>query len=447
MAKQQNRDGQEDKQSNLIYIGSNHYFTDMFTHSCFRKSICLLGALCFGLAVTAREVPFVSPASADQWSAKLGKVDSVVEELIQQKRIAGATVMIARHGELVYFNIFGQMDREADKRMRRDTIFRIYSMSKAITTAAALMLYDEGTIGLDDPVSKYVPDFKGIKVWNAAGNVAPSREPTIRDLMRHTAGLTYGAFGDTPVDRLYREAKVLNPNEDLKAMCAKLSKLPLQYDPGTKWVYSVAVDVLGRVVEVASGMTFDVFLEKRLLAPLDMKDTGFYVPGEKLNRFAAIYKSDGNGTLTPAETQTTSPYLTKPKFLSGGGGLVSTQRDYMRFLQMIAQGGELQGTHILKPETVALMTHNQLPAEAMPISMSIVKLTGVGFGLGFSVRVDSADGTAGRVGEYGWGGLASTHYWVSPKDDLVVVTMEQTLPYSALLESAVKGPIYDAMSK
>jgi CubicO group peptidase (beta-lactamase class C family) len=339
------------------------------------------------------------------------------------------------------------MDLEAEKPMREDAIFRIYSMSKAITTAAALILYEQGKLGLDEPVSTYVPDFKGIKVRNAAGNLAPTSEPTIRDLMRHTAGLTYGIFGDSPVDRLYREADVLSRNEDLKDMCAKLGKLPLQYDPGTKWVYSVAVDVLGRVIEVASGLTFDAFLQKHVFGPLDMTDTGFYVPAEKSARFAAIYRSDGSGTLSPAENSATSPFLAKPKLLSGGGGMVSTTRDYMRFLQMIAQGGQLDGTRILKPETVALMTHNQLPPGVMPISMSVGKRPGVGFGLGFSVRVEPADQEpASRLAEYGWGGMASTHYWTSPKDDLVVVTMEQTLPFSLLLESAVKGPIYDAIT-
>ena len=419
----------------------------MLTHSFFRKALCLMGALCLAHVVPAGEMPVVAPESAGISPAKLGKVDGIIDELRQQKKLAGVTVMIARHGKVVFFKSFGKMDLEADKPLRNDTIFRIYSMSKAITTAAALTLYDEGKLGLDEPVSKYVPDFKGIKVWNAAGNIAPTREPTIRDLMRHTAGLTYGIFGDSPVDKLYREANVLNRNEDLKDMCAKLGKLPLQYDPGTKWVYSVAVDVLGRVIEVASGMTFDAFLEKRLFAPLDMRDTGFYVPGDKLDRFAAIYRSDGNGALTPAENRSASPYLAKPKLLSGGGGMVSTTRDYMRFLQMIAQGGEFQGVRILKLETVALMTHNQLPAEVMPISMSIGKRQGVGFGLGFSVRVQPSDQEAsGRVAEYGWGGMASTHYWTSPKDDLVVVTMEQTLPFSLLLETAVKGPIYDAIS-
>src|SRR5437763_3755307 len=294
----------------------------MPTPSFFRKSLCLLVALCLALGVAARDLPIVAPESAGLSSAKLGKVDGIIEELRQQKKLAGATVMIARHGKIAYFKTFGKIDLEADKPMREDAIFRIYSMSKAITTAAALILYDEGKLGLDDPLSKYAPDFKGIQVWNAAGNIAPTREPTVRDLMRHTAGLTYGIFGDSPVDKLYREANVLGRNDDLKTMCAKLGKLPLQYDPGTKWVYSVAVDVLGRVIEVASGMTFDAFLEKRLFAPLDMRDTGFYVPAGKVNRLAAIYRSDGNGALTPAETGAASPYLTKPKLLSGGGGMV-----------------------------------------------------------------------------------------------------------------------------
>ncbi len=421
--------------------------TNMRVRSFIRKSLCLLCLLCLAHGAAGAELPVVAPESAGMSSAKLGKVDGIINDLLQQKKLAGATVMIARHGKVVYSKTFGKLDLEADKPMREDAIFRIYSMSKAITTAGALVLYDDGKLGLDDPVSKYVPDFKGIKVWNSDGNVAPKHEPTIRDLMRHTAGLTYGIFGDSAVDRLYREANVLDRSEDLKEMCSKVGKLPLQYDPGTKWIYSVAVDVLGRVIEVASGMSFDAFLEKRLFAPLDMKDTGFYVPATKSERFAAIYRSDGNGTLTPSEKQASSPYLTKPKLLSGGGGMVSTTRDYMRFLQMIAQGGELNGVRVLKPETVPLMTHNQLPAELIPISMSIGKRSGVGFGLGFSVRVQSAEQeSSARIGEYGWGGLASTHYWSSPKDDLVVVTMEQTLPFSMLLESSVKGPIYDAIA-
>jgi CubicO group peptidase (beta-lactamase class C family) len=419
----------------------------MLTQSSFRKMKCFLGIIGIAFSLAGSELPVAPPESAGMSATKLARVDGIVEDLVRQKKLAGATVAVARHGKLVYFKTFGKMELESDKPMRKDAVFRIYSMSKALTTAAALILYDEGKLGLDDPVSKYVADFKGIKVWNAASNVAPTHEPTVRDLMRHTAGLTYGIFGDSAVDSLYREANVLDRNEDLRDMCTKLGKLPLQYDPGTKWVYSVGVDVLGRVIEVASGMSFDAFLQKRLFAPLDMKDTGFSVPADKQDRFAAIYRSDGNGTLTPSEKQASSPYFAKPKLLSGGGGMVSTTRDYMRFLQMIAQGGELEGVRVLKADTVALMTHNQLPTEAMPISMSIGKRAGVGFGLGFSVRVQPAEQEAsGRVGEYGWGGLASTHYWASPKDDLTIVTMEQTLPFSMMLETALKGPIYDAIN-
>ena len=412
----------------------------------FRTPLWVLVALSLNLTAAARELPSVVPESAGMSSRKLEKVDVAVEDLVRQKRLAGATVMVARHGQVVYFKAFGKMNLESEKPMPLDCIFRIHSMTKAITTAAALTLYDDGEIELDKPVSNYLPEFKGLKVWTDAGNVAPSREPTIRDLMRHTAGLTYGFFGDTAVDKLYREAELLDRNHDLKEMCEKLARLPLLYDPGTKWEYSFASDVLGRVIEVVSGMTFDAFLEDRLFLPLGMKDTAFYVPSDKVNRFAASYQSDGKGTLTPSENQPASAYLIKPRFLSGGGGLVSTSRDYMRFLQMIAHGGRLEGARILKPETVALMTHNQLPDALIPIGFGAEKRRGVAFGLGFAVRIESTDwDPMSHVGEYGWDGLASLHYWSSPKDDLVVVTMEQTLPFSFLLETAVKGIIYDAI--
>lgn len=426
----------------------SQYSIAMVTQSFFGKSIGILSVLWLALGVQGGELPVVHPESAGMSTNKLARVDGIIEELRQQKKLAGAIVMVARHGKVVYFKTFGKMDLEADKPMREDAIFRMYSMSKPITIAAALILYDEGKLGLDDSVSRYVPDFKGIKVWNAAGNVAPAHEPTIRDLMRHTAGLTAGS-DDTAVDKLYREANVGDPKEDLKEMCAKLGKLPLQYEPGTKWMYSFAVDVLGRVIEVVSGMTFDDFLQKRLFAPLDMKDTGFYVPADKLERLAQIYHSDGKGTFTPEEKLAESPYRARPKLLLAGG-MVSTARDYMRFLQMIGQKGQLQGARILKSETVGLMTHNQLAAQAMPISLGMPgsRRPGLGFGLGFGVRVEASEqeNDPGRVGEYFWGGWASTHFWTSPKDDLVVMTMEQTTPVSFLLVNKLKDPIYEAIN-
>ncbi len=380
---------------------------------------------------------------------KLREVDRIVEDLIAKKRLAGAQVAVTRKGKVVYNKSFGRMDIEAGKAMREDAIIRIYSMSKSITTAAALMLYDEGKIGLDDAVSKYIPEFKEVTVWDGDKAVPAKREPTVRDLMRHTAGLTYGGIGNAEVDKLFKQADLFSKGQTLAEFSAKMGKLPLKYEPGTEWMYSFSVDILGRVIEVAAGKPFDVFLQERIFNPLDMKDTGFYVPAEKLERLATVYNSDGKGTLKPVDVPATSSYRTKPGMLSGGGGLVSTMRDYLRFLQMVANGGKLDGKRVLKEKTVALMTHNEVPEVAMPIRFGKEMREGVGFGLGFNVRVATSDkwDPAGPVGEWGWGGMASTHYWASPKDDLVVVTMEQTLPYSFMLEWAVKQPIYDAIVK
>ena len=407
-----------------------------------------LGAAAFlPLALSrADELPTAVPESVGMSSAKLAEVDHIVGDLIAQKKLAGATVAIASQGKVVYFKAFGEADIESHQPMKEDTLFRIYSMSKAISTVAALMLYEEGKISLDDPVSKYIPSFRDLKVDTGSGPRPPLREATIRDLMRHTAGFSYGA-GDTPAAKKFRDEHVLDRNEDLQAMAAKLSHVPLKYDPGTRWLYSAAVDVLGRVVEVASGQTFDAFLQKRIFTPLDLNDTGFAVAEGQGARLASVYHPDGKGGLAVSDAGAKSPFLKKPALFSGGGGLVSSTRDYMRFLVMIQNGGELDGKRYLKPETVALMTHNQLPQEVMPIALGTQKRFGVGFGLGFSVRVEASpqwDADA-PVGEYGWGGAASSHYWVSPKHDLVVVTMEQTMPYSFLLEWKLKGPIYQAI--
>ena len=426
-----------------------HMLRGMSISPIWRKPALLLGCLSLTSTLFAAELPVAKPESVGMSAEKLQQVDKVVEDLIAKKRLAGAIVVVTRHGKVVYNKSFGKMDIEADKAMREDAIIRIYSMSKGITTAAALMLHDEGKIGLDDPVSKYIPEFKGVKVWKEGGSEPAKREPTVRDLMRHTAGLTYGGIGNAEADKLFKAANLGDKGQTLEEFAAKMGKLPLKYEPGTEWMYSFATDILGRVVEVASGKSFDVFLQERVFKPLDMKDTGFHVPAEKLERLATVYNSDGKGNLNPVDVPATSSYRTKPNMLSGGGGLVSTTRDYLRFLQMVANGGTLDGKRLLKQETVKLMTHNEVPEVAMPIRFGKEMREGVGFGLGFNVRVAKSDkwDPAGPVGEWGWGGMASTHYWASPKEDLVVVTMEQTLPYSFMLEWAVKKPIYDAIVK
>ncbi len=405
--------------------------------------LCLTACL-----ATAGELPVVKPEDAGMSSERLAKVDAAMDGLVSEKKLAGGIVMIARHGKIVHLKSHGMMDLEAKKPMRDDAVIRIYSMTKAITTAAALILYDDGKLGLDDPVSKYLPELKECQVQTKDGPITTFREMTVRDLMLHTAGFTYGNSGIDASDKKYRELNVMDFDSTLAQMTEKLGKVPLVFAPGTDWMYSVSIDVLGRVVEVASGQSLDDFFQKRIFTPLDMKDTGFFVPAEKLERFAANYNSDGKGNLTLKDGTAGSEYLKNRKLLSGGGGLVSTARDYMRFLVMVSCGGELEGVRIVKPQTVTLMTTNQLPESVGWIKFGGQIREGVGFGLGFSVRSKlTAWDPQGRVGEYGWGGAASTHYWTSPKDDLIVVTLEQTMPYSFLTEFAVKGLIYDAIEK
>lgn len=413
-----------------------------------RLLLLLLASTSLAVADDRRQTNVVVPERVGLSAEKLSAVDTAMQQLIGDSKLPGGVVLVARHGQVAYLKSFGKKDVAGNKPMTTDTIFRIYSMSKAITSAAAMMLVDEGKIGLDDPIAKYIPEFKDAKVYKPSGNVAPTRPPTVRDLLRHTAGLTYGVFGNSAVDQQYRAAGVLSPESTLTEMGATVGALPLEYDPGKGWKYSVASDVLGRVVEVASGKTLAQFFQSRIFEPLGMVDSGFFVPAEKLDRFATNYNRSAD-VLTPIDVPVSSTYRTPAKLASGGGGLVSTIADYYRFLQMVANGGTYgaQGEkRLLSAQSVELMTTNQLPKEAGWVRFGPQVRQGVGFGLGFSVRAEmSAWDPGGRVGEYGWGGAASTHYWVSPKDDLIVITMEQVMPYSFSTEFAVKKLIYDAI--
>jgi CubicO group peptidase (beta-lactamase class C family) len=411
-----------------------------------KKHLLPIGLVLWSLTLvsSAREIPLVIPAKAGLSEAKLAEVDRFMEREVADQKLSGGIVMVAHGGKIGFFHAYGMMDREAQKPMSPDTIFRLYSMSKAITTAAALNLYDAGKLNLDDPVSKYIPSFTNLMVATTNGLRAPSRPVTVRDLMLHVSGLTYG---DGP-DALKEAYSRLKPMEstNLAEMAEKLSQVPLAFDPGTDWHYGVGIDVLGRVIEVVSGRSLDEFLAQTIFQPLDMKDTAFSVPREKLDRFAANYfRTNGLKVIdAPAE----SKFARKVTFFSGGGGLVSTARDYMRFLTMIESGGTLDGHRILQSKTVKLMSSNLLPKEAFPIYFGKEKQFGTGFGLGFSVctQVTSWD-PAAHVGEYGWDGAASTHYWISPADKLIVVTLEQIMPYEWDTERGVKKIIYDAIQK
>ena len=395
---------------------------------------------------TADDPLIAQPAAAGMSAEKLAHVDGIMQELIRDGKLPGAVVLVARRGQIAHLKSYGYRSIESKVPMTDDTIFRIYSMTKSLTSAVVLMLAEDRKLNLDDPVSQFVPEFSEVQVHTTDGGRPPKRPPTVRDLLRHTSGLTYGLFGDSAVDRKYRAARVLSPRDNLTDFSVKVGRLPLEYDPGTQWKYSVASDMLGRIIEVATGASFEKVLQDRILTPLKMVDTGFNVPDAKSDRFATVYSPDEPNGLRPIDVPDTSTFRKAPRFLSGGGGLVSTIHDYFRFLLMISRGGRYDGGRLLSQESVRLMTTNQLPPEVNSIAFGNDIRHGVGFGLGFSVRQKmSAWDPGGRIGEYGWGGAASTHYWVSPKDDLIVITMEQVKPYSFLTEWAIKKAVYDAI--
>jgi len=396
----------------------------------------ILLTLALSFAAHAKKIPITSPEDVGMSTEKLAKIKSAVQAFIDDEKITGASVIVARKGKIALFETFGMMDMEAKKPMKQDTIFRFYSMTKPVTSVAAMMLYEEGKLKLDDPVSKYIPEFKGLKVYAEPGKHAEQkREMSIRDLFRHTSGLTYGFFGNTPVDKMYMSRSVFAWDGSLQSMIDKLSDIPLLYQPGTKWHYSVSTDVLGYIVEKVSGQSLDKFFRKRIFKPLKMKDTAFHVPAKKVDRFVVCYGPNLTGGLRIVDDPNKSRYLKKPSMLSGGGGLVSTARDYLRFCQMLLNKGQLDDKRLLRPETVEMMTKNQLPE-------SVKRGEDGGFGLGFSVRLKN-----GKLpkGEYGWGGAASTHFWISPKHDLIVIALSQYMPFSGRLENTVKPLVYDAI--
>jgi CubicO group peptidase (beta-lactamase class C family) len=397
------------------------------------------------LAEPVSSLQQVKPEKVGMDAKKLGLVDQKMEELIKEGRLAGGIVVVARKGKVVHFGTYGKRDLENNLPVEKDTIFRIYSMTKAITSVAALMLNEEGKLNLDDPLSKYFPSLKAMKVLEKDELVEAASEPTVADLLRHTSGMTYAWSSNKKISQALKDAGVLFRDKKVVPMVSGMDKVPLLFQPGTDWVYGCSTDVLGGVVEVASGIPLDQFFRERIFKPLQMKDTEFYVPADKTDRFAANYNYK-DGMLTLKDDPKTSRYLANPAFKSGGGGLCSTASDYMRFLLMIENGGKFDGKRYLKKKSVKLMTTNQIPKGGGWVTFGDEVREGVGFGHGFSVRVKMSDWDPdGRVGEYGWGGAASTHYWISPKDDLVVLTLEQVMPYSFNTEWALKGIIYDAL--
>jgi len=402
------------------------------------------------LLLQAETLPSAPAEQLGLAATQLAELDARMESYVTDGKLAGVVMLIARDGKVAHATVCGQQNIEAKQPMRRDAIFRIYSMTKPITGAALMTLYDEGRFQLDDPVSKYLPGFGAIKVFagdnGGAVQVTDLKRPiTIRDLMRHTAGLAYGLMPATPVDEMYKEAKLLDRTKSLDDMITRLVKIPLAVQPGEKWMYSIAVDVQGRLIEVLSGKSLDEYFAERIFRPLGMSDTGFYVPAEKLDRMTVNYgKKDGQ--LSPVDGGKDSQFATKPALLSGGGGLVSTADDYLRFAQMMLNRGELDGVRILKPETVDLMSSNHLPDELVPIKLGPLPLANTGFGLDFAVRVKVAPNEpTGSLGEYWWGGAASTQFLIAPREKLICVGMTQFMPATPTFFIDARKMLYNAL--
>ncbi len=372
-------------------------------------------------------------------ATRLARIDGWMDALVADGRLAGLSVLMHRRGQVAYRRCAGMADRERGLPMAEDTVVRIYSMTKPLTSVAVMMLYEEGRFQLDTPVSRFLPEFAEMRVASGedpARTVAAERPITIRDLLTHTSGLTYGFMQATPVDALYREHGVdFQLSEDsLAAVVARAAALPLLAQPGQAWNYSIATDVLGHLVAVLSGQPFEAFLQERVIGPLGMADTGFSVPGAAMPRFAALYKRGEDGRAALLDDPQTSRFGQPRAIASGGGGLVSTAGDYLRFCRMMLGLGELDGVRLLGRKTVALMTSNHLGDDMAAMGQarfSESRYEGIGFGLGFSVMLDPARAQIlGSPGEYAWGGAASTAFWIDPAEELAVVLLTQLLPSS-----------------
>ncbi len=389
-----------------------------------------IGVLFLAVALNAigGELPRASPESVGLSSERLARITQAMKDDVASGQLAGAIGIIARKGKLVYWETVGMADREAGKKLNDDDIFRIYSMTKPIVGVGLMMLYEDGKFKLTDTVKQYLPEMAGVAVLVDGQSRKPRQEMTVQDLMRHTAGLTYGLFGNSAVDKLYSEAGVLTGNRSIAEFVTKLGKLPLKHEPGTTWDYSVAVDVQGRLIEVLSGMDLDKYLEERIFEALGMRDTAFRVSPGKQQRFAQLYlRANDKNSIEAAPANRSAGYFDyEGKWFSGGGGLTSTARDYLRFAQMLLNGGELDGARLLGRKTVELMTLDHL--EGLTVGSRLLH-PGYGFGLDFAVHVDpTKSGLNGSVGEYNWEGLAGTLFFVDPKEDMIGLYMIQMLP-------------------
>lgn len=385
----------------------------------------------------ALDLTLTKPESVGFSTQRLERLHSLIQNEVDHKQIAGAVTILARHGKVVDYRTYGVRDMATAAPMTRDTIFRDYSMTKPVIGVAMMILYEEGKWLPSDPIAKFIPEFAHLKVFNgvdANGKmilVDPDHAPTMRELMSHTAGFTYGN-GNTPADKMYGELKVRQA-KDLQEMVDRLAQIPLVYQPGKAWIYSMSMDIEGYIVEKLSGQTLPEFMREQVYKPLGMRDAGFYVPAEKSNRFATLYENNGHGGLQPDSTNGggMGNFLSPPAMPSGGGGMVSTAEDYYRFAQMLGDNGELNGARILAPSTVKLMSSNHVPVELLTGGYGIgVQQLRPGFGYGYNCAVAFDPGEANLPdgkGTFFWDGAAGTWFWVDPTNDIVFVGMIQRM--------------------
>ena len=387
---------------------------------------------------------------------RLARIPRLLQSHIERGALPGALTLIWRRGQLAHKSLLGAMDIGRGAAMREDVIFRLYSMTKPITAVAVLLLMEEGRIALDDTVARFIPAFTDLKL---ADGTPPARAMTVQDLLRHTAGFTYGFHNRTPIDALYRAQKIgeFDTEGGLATMIARLADLPLEYSPGSAWIYSVATDIVGYLVEIVSGEPFGEFVRQRILGPLGMTDTDFLVAEAKRERFTACYALK-DGRLELHDDPRKSSYLAAPRLESGGGGLVGTAADYLRFCRMLLGKGALDGVRLLSPKTVALMTAHHLPGGAEIADLSPAAdafnesgYRGIGFGLGVAVTLDPAKaGIPGTAGEFTWGGMASTTFFIDPAEDMIVIFMTQVISDTARrvrLRRDLRTLVYGAMTE
>ncbi|MEL7481595.1 MAG: serine hydrolase domain-containing protein [Pseudomonadota bacterium] len=375
---------------------------------------------------------------------RLGRLPGYFAPYVTDRKLPCLALLLSRGGETAHLSLQGSMEMGGAEPIQEDTIYRIYSMTKPITSVAAMMLFEEGKLRLEHEVARYLPEYADVKVW--AGGTAdapeltkPDQAMTVRDLFTHTSGITYGFLMQHPVDAMYRAQNIGAPHETLREMSRRIASLPLLFAPGAQWNYGHSIDVLGAIVEELAGTTLDVFFRERIFEPLGMVDTDFFVPEDKLSRFPACYAKDaatGKTVLYDKGGAGTMMYGGQPKLLNAGGGLVSTLHDYHQFARMLLNGGMLNGHRLLSPKTIEYMTENHLPGGATIKSMgdktfSEARMEGNGFGLLGSVMIDPIEAAQpGSIGTFAWGGLASTYFWVDPVEELIGIQMTQLIPSS-----------------